>query len=54
VVWCRSRDKDEEQSPFQVDREEILSNLSKQAKVKAGEKMDKKGGKRQSVRWKAW
>jgi len=39
----RSREKDEEQRPFEVDGKEILSNLSKQARAKAGEKMDKKG-----------
>jgi len=33
---------------------EIFSNRSKQVKAKAGEKMDKKGGKGQSARWKAW
>jgi len=44
----------EEQRPFEVDGKEILSNRSKQAKPKAGEKTDKKGGKVQSVRWKAW
>ena len=53
VVWCRSRKKDEEQRPFEVDGKEIFSNRSKQAKPKAGEKTDKKGGKGQSVRWKA-
>jgi len=51
---CRSREKDEEQRPFEVDGKEIFSNRSKQAKPKVGEKTDKKGGKRQSVRWKAW
>jgi len=45
VVWCRSRGKDEEQRPFEVDGKEIFSNLSKQAKPKVGEKTDKKGGK---------
>jgi len=54
VVWCRSRKKDEEQRPFEFDAKEIFSNRSKQTKAKAGEKMDKKGGKGQSVRWKAW
>jgi len=54
VVWCRSRKKDEEQRPFEVDGKEIVSNRSKQAKPKAGEKTNKKGGKGQSVRWKAW
>jgi len=56
VVWCRSRKKDEEQRPFEVDGKEIFSNRSKQAKPKVGEKMNKKGGKGQSVRWpgKAW
>jgi len=56
VVWCRSRKKDEEQRPFKSDGpgKEIFSNRSKQTKVKAGEKMDKKGGKGKSVRWKAW
>jgi len=53
VVWCRSRKKDEEQGPFEVDEKETSSNCSKQAKPKAGEKTDKKGGKGQSVRWKA-
>jgi len=54
VVWCRSRKKDEEQRPFEADGKEIFSNHSKQAKPKVGEKTDKKGGKGQSVRWKAW
>jgi len=54
LVWCRSREKDEEQRPFEVDGKEIFSNRSKQTKAKAGEKMDKKGGKGQSVRWKSW
>jgi len=40
--------------PFQVDGKEIVSNRSKQANPKAGEKTYKKGGKGQSVRWKAW
>jgi len=50
VVWCRSRQKDEEQRPFEIDGKEIFSNRSKQTKAKAGEKRDKKGGKAQSVR----
>jgi len=54
VVRCSSRKKDEEQRPFEVGGKEIFSNYSKQAKAKAGEKTDKKGGKGQSVRWKAW
>jgi len=54
VVWSRSRKKDEEQRPFEVNGKEIFSNRSKQAKPKAGEKTDKKGGKGQSVLWKAW
>jgi len=54
VVWCRSRKKDGEQNPFEVDGKEIFSNSSKQAKPKAGEKTYRKGGKRRSVRWKAW
>ena len=54
VVWCRSRKKDEEQRPFEVDGKEIFSNHGKQSKPKAGEKTDKKGGKGQSVPWKAW
>ena len=41
-------------TPVEVDTKEIFSNRSKQAKPKAGEKTDKKGGKGQSVRWKAW
>ena len=43
-------EKNEEQRPFEVDGKEIFSNHS----PKAGEKTDKKGGKGQSVRWKAW
>ena len=50
VVWCRSRERDEVQRPFKVDGKEIFSKNSKQVKAKAGEK----GGKGQSVRWKAW
>jgi len=49
-VWCRSRKKDEEQRPFEVDGKEIFSNRSKQANPKAGEKTDEKGGKGKSVR----
>ena len=49
VVWCRSSQKDEEQRLFEVDGKKF-SNHSKQAKPKAGEKMDKTGGKGQSVR----
>jgi len=54
VVWCRSRKTDEEQRLFEVNGKEIFSNRSKQAKPKAGEKTDTKGGKGQSVCWKAW
>jgi len=54
VFCCRSREKDKEQRPFEVDGKEIFSNRSKQTIAKAGEKLDKKGGKGQSVRWKAW
>ena len=54
VDRCRSRKKDEEHCPFEVDGKEIFSTRSKQAKPKAGEKTDKKGVKGQSVRWKAW
>ena len=50
VVWCRSKKKDEEQHPFEVDEKEIFSNHSKQSKPKVGEKTDFKGGKGQSVR----
>jgi len=46
--------KDAEQRPFEVDEKDIFSNRSKQAKPKAGEKTDKKGGKGQSVHWKVW
>jgi len=54
VVWCRSREKDEEQRLFEVDGKEIFAICSKQAKPKVGEKTYKKGGrKEQSVRWKA-
>ena len=45
VVWCRSRKKDEEQRPFEVDGKELFSNRSKHANPKAGKKTDKKGGK---------
>jgi len=54
VVWCRSRKRDEGQRPFEFDGKGIFSNRSKQAKPKVGEKTDMKGGKEQSVRWKAW
>jgi len=54
VVWCRSRKKDEEQRPFEVDGKEIISNCSKQTKAKAGGTIGKKGGKGQSVGWKVW
>ena len=54
VVRCRLKAKNEEQRPFEVDGKEIFSNRSKLTKAKAGEKRDKKGGKGQSVRWKAW
>jgi len=47
VVWCRSKKKDEEQRlSVEADGKKIFSNRSKQAKAKAEEKMDKKGGKR--------
>ena len=36
----RSRKKDEEKCPFEVDEKEIFSTRSNQAKVKAGEKID--------------
>jgi len=35
VVCCRSRKKDEEQRPFEVDGKEIFSKRSKQAKPEA-------------------
>jgi len=54
VVWCRSREKDEEQRSFKVDGKKNFSNRNKQAKPKAGEKTNMKGSKGQSVRWKAW
>jgi len=54
VGRCWSRNKDEEQHPFEVDGNEIFSNRRKQGNPEVGEKTDKKGGKRQSVRWKAW
>ena len=49
VVWRRSRKRDEEERPFEVNGKGIISTRSKQAKSKAGEKTDKKGGKGQSV-----
>jgi len=54
VVWCKSRQKDEDQRLVEVNGKEIFSNHSRQTKAKEGKKMDKKGGKGQSVRWKAW
>jgi len=45
VVWCRSRKKDEKQRPFEIDGKEIFSNRSKQAKLKAREKTERKEGK---------
>jgi len=41
-------------TPFEVDGKKTYSNRGKQANATAGERMDNKGGKRQSVRWKAW
>ena len=54
VVWCRSRKTDEEQHPFEIDGKENFSDCSKQAKPRVGDKTDRKGGKGQSIRWKAW
>jgi len=54
VIWCTSRKKDEEQRPFKADVKEIFSNCSQHANPKARERTDKKGGRGQSVRWKAW
>ena len=45
VVWCRSRENDEVQRPFEANGKEIFSNCSKQAKPKVGEQTDKKEGK---------
>jgi len=42
VIWCRSRENDEAQRPFDTDGKEIFSNYSKQTKAKAGDKKDKK------------
>jgi len=47
VIWCRSREKDEEQHPFEADGKEIFSNCSKQTKAEAGETMDKIEERRQ-------
>jgi len=41
-------------SNARLNGKEIFSNCSKQVKAKAGEKTDKKGGKGQLARWKAW
>jgi len=49
VVWCRSRKKDEEQHPLEVDGKGIFSNRSKQTKAKEGEKMDKKERRQRAV-----
>jgi len=46
-------EKNEEQRPFEVEGKKIFSNCSKKTKARAGEKMDKKGGKGQSECWKA-
>jgi len=54
VLWCRSREKDEKYRPFGADGKKIFSNHSKQTNAEAGEKMDKNGGKGQSLRWKVW
>jgi len=35
VVWCRWREKDEEQRPIEADEKEIFSNHSEQTKAKA-------------------
>ena len=34
MVWCRSRKKDEEQSPFEVDGKEIFSDQASKQKLK--------------------
>jgi len=34
VVWCRSREKDQEQRPFEVDGKKIFSNRSKKTNPK--------------------
>jgi len=34
LVWCRSREKDEEQRPFEVDGKEIFSNRSNKPNTK--------------------
>jgi len=39
---------------FVADGKEIFSNRTKQTKAKVGGKIDKKGSKGQSVRWKVW
>ena len=49
VDRCRSRKKDEEHCPFEVDGKEIFSNRSKQAKPKVGEKTDKKERRQRAV-----
>ena len=45
VVWCRSRKKDEEQRPFEVDGKEIFSNRSKQANPKKERRLIRKEAK---------
>jgi len=54
VVWCMSRKKTKSITRLKSMEKKSSENRSKQTKAKAGEKMDKKGGKGQSVRWKAW
>jgi len=45
VVWCRSRENDEVQRPFEANGKEIFGNRSKQAKAKAGRRWMRKEAK---------
>ena len=43
VLWCRSRKKDEEQRPFEVDGKEIFSNRSMQEQERRRIRKEAKG-----------
>jgi len=54
LVQVEKKKKTKSNARLKLMDKKIFSNRSKQAEPKAGEKTDKKGGKGQSVRWKAW
>jgi len=53
LVQVEKKKKTKSNARLKLMDKKIFSNRSKQAEPKAGEKTDKKGGKGQSVRWKA-